>query len=355
MGAGDRTTTTTASTGPWKGSEPYIKDALKETQKLYNSGQGFDPYPSSTVIPFSNQTQQAMAGVEGLANQGNPLAAVGYGNALGTILNGGMTPEGRSALQSNYDTARGKNQISDNGKFDDLYAKAGEYLSPYASGEYMDGGSPAWKKMVDFQSGQMADDINRGFSNSGRYGSGAQVNMLGENIGRFRNDALASEIQREQALQMQAANELYNQRMGATAGGIGLQGQNLANMTGAGMNFNNAANAGLGMAQNATAQAPGLYQDMFSPYGQLAGVGAQYEDLATRTMQDNVNRFNAEQQSPWQALMAANALYQGAGQLGGTASQTVPAPNLFSQLIGAGAGAAGIAGNLGWNPFNKAA
>lgn len=83
-----------------------------------------------------------------------------------------------------------------------------DYLTPYASGEYVDGGSPAFLAAQDYQAGRMTDDVNRTFSGLGRYGSGAHTGVLADSIGNFRNQGLANEIARQQGQQMQAAGAM---------------------------------------------------------------------------------------------------------------------------------------------------
>lgn len=76
-------TTTTTSTTPWSGVQPYISGSLSEAQKLYQSGNGY--YPESTVSPFSGQTQQALDLTEQRALNGSPVQSAAQGNAAATL------------------------------------------------------------------------------------------------------------------------------------------------------------------------------------------------------------------------------------------------------------------------------
>ena len=57
-GGGDQTTT--QRTEPYAPAEPFLQDILGEAQNIYRSGVGREFYPGSTVVPFAEQTQQAL-------------------------------------------------------------------------------------------------------------------------------------------------------------------------------------------------------------------------------------------------------------------------------------------------------
>lgn len=356
-GGSKQTSTSTAE--PWKKAQPYFEEALKGAQGAYQSGEGFDYFPGSTVVPFSGQTTGALQNIENLANQGNPLASEAQTQALGILGSGGMTNEQRQALGGTFNVATGQNQIGTEGDYRGLLSSAGQpgaigqNLGGYARGDFITGGSPQFQAALDRESGKLADDINRGFSLSGRYGSGAHVNELGDQIGDFRNDALANEIAREQGMQLQAAGMLsgeqqqgFGNQLGILGDITGVQGANIANMVGAGGQFNQAGNQAIGNVAQFAGLAPSIYDQQFAPAERLASVGAQYEDLSTRQLQDQINRFNAEQQEPWQRLANYNALISGAGQLGSTTTSTQPGPGLLQQIIGGGIAGLGLLGGF---------
>lgn len=85
-------------------------------------------------------------------------------------------------------------------------------LTPYASGQNITGGSPQFLAAQDYQAGQLANDVNRTFSGLGRYGSGAHAGVLADSIGNFRNQGLASEIGRQQGMQLQSAGMLAGEQ-----------------------------------------------------------------------------------------------------------------------------------------------
>lgn len=78
----------------------------------------------------------------------------------------------------------------------------------------------------------------------------------------------------------------------------------------------------------------------------LVQVGQMREDMASRELQDQINRFNFNQQAPDEALRRYASLVAG-GQWGGSSTQTQPLySNPLAQGLGYAATATNIAGNL---------
>lgn len=101
-GGGQQDSTTTEE--PWAALQPYLKDAYKRAQGLYNSG-GPEFYPNATYVPFSAQQDMAMQLMQNRALMGNPLnqQAQGYvGQNLGMDL-----PTVRNALTAMNSMASG--------------------------------------------------------------------------------------------------------------------------------------------------------------------------------------------------------------------------------------------------------
>jgi hypothetical protein len=153
------TSTTVQSNEPPAYSQPYLKDVLSQGNQLYNSGAGFNPWPGSTVVPFSEQTQGALGGIEGMARQG--------------------------------DTANLGATVADFGKT--------------ASGQYLGGRNPYFEENLNKQSEGLATDVQRNVDLMGRRGSGYNVNEVAGAVGDFRNKALQDNYNSERGYQMQAA------------------------------------------------------------------------------------------------------------------------------------------------------
>ena len=60
MSSGGGNQTTVQRTEPYKPAEPYLQDILGEASNIYRSGVGRSFFPGSTVVPFANQTQEAL-------------------------------------------------------------------------------------------------------------------------------------------------------------------------------------------------------------------------------------------------------------------------------------------------------
>ena len=114
------TSTVTKESGPWKPAEPYMLDAIKQSQDLYRSGQGSEYYPGSTTTPMGFDTSEGYNQVRQRAMDGSPLMDQSKA-ALSQIIEGQENPY----LDRMYD--RGAGKLSDNMK--SLYSKSGRYGS----------------------------------------------------------------------------------------------------------------------------------------------------------------------------------------------------------------------------------
>lgn len=64
--------TTTQSTAPWSGQQPFLKDVMQEAKKQYRApGPTF--FPGQTYAPTAPQTERALSGMERQATAGSPI------------------------------------------------------------------------------------------------------------------------------------------------------------------------------------------------------------------------------------------------------------------------------------------
>jgi hypothetical protein len=139
------------------------------------------------------------------------------------------------------------------------------------------------------------------------------------------------ELGERMSLNAQTLTEGERQRaLGAQAQGLGIYGQFAQGAQSGQM-------AGLGMFP--TLAAAGQYPGQLA--GQFADWGAGFQD---RALQDQIGRFNYNQNLPWQNLQNYNGIVQGFGGMGGTSSQTQPGG---SPLLGAAGGALTGLGAMG--------
>lgn len=180
-------------------------------------------------------------------------------------------------------------------------------------GSYLDAGNPYFQQAVAAATRPMTESFQQdilpgiasSFSGSGRYGSGAQANMT---------NRAASELSRNIGdVSGSMAAAMYNQERNRQM----LAGQ----------------------------LAPGLAQMDYADIGQLKQAGAEREGMAGADLQEQISRFNQEQQAPKDALANYMALIKGGY---GTQGQTTTPiyRNKPAEYVGLGATAASAAGSL---------
>lgn len=276
MGGKSQKTTTTQTNDPWKPAQPYLKDLLGQASSQFAQGQEYAPF--ATTVPFSNQTNTALQGIEAKATQGSPLAG-----------------QAQSSLS-------------------DLLGGTGNYgnLASTARGDFLNA-NPYLNAMFSSAKGNVQDAVNSQFSQAGRTGSGSHEGVLASRLGDL-------------------ATNIYGQNYA----------QERQNQLGAQGTLGNLALSGIG-------QLPGVQEAQYSDLNKLGQVGAAYEGQAQTQLQDALNRWNFQQETPWTNLQRYAQILGGIGGAGGTQTATSSQPNnTLGQLLGVGAGIAGLATG---NPF----
>ena len=241
-------TTGQTTNEPWAGLEPYLKQGLGQAGSLLTSKSGFTPYQGSTTAPLGALTNSAIGQAK-----------------TGTSVEGDL----RGVFSG---------------------------LNDSASGKYLNGGNPYFAQQLNEQSGALTDDINRGFSLGGRYGSTSHVGELGEQVGSFRNSALSNNYNTERQLQQNA--------QGMQSGILGQIQQ-------------------------------GRQSDLASKFT----AGALQDAYSTAMMKDKQRIFEGNQQAPWNRLGAfANVITGQGGQYGTqtTKEPATPGKDILGALIGIG-------------------
>jgi hypothetical protein len=196
-------------------------------------------------------------------------------------------------------------------------------LAGMASGQDMGANDPYLRGMLDTNSRRIGDQVASSMSGAGRYGSFAHGSALADRIQENNNPVLFQANEAARQRQMQASGQIDSARIA--------QGQQ-------------------GMA--ASAMAPSIYDFQFAPTRQLAGIGDFYQGREQARINDLMAQWDQAEARPWDMLARANAIYSGAGQLGGTGSQTNPyqGPSTAQSALGgaiAGGAAFGPGGALG--------
>lgn len=274
--------TTTTNNAPWSAAQPALKTAITGAENLYKNGIGGNVFSESTVIPWDQNTKQGMNAITQGANAN--LGGNGLsGQYQGVIDNGGYNAAQLAALNNTKATANSTFDINSN---------------------------PAFMQVLQQTQDAARNGVNASASGAGRYGSGIHQQTLGNTLGDVTNRAVGAEYNNWQNRRDAANSNLFN--MGQTG-------------------FGN-----LGAA----------YTGMQAPANSLMQVGAMNEDLATRQMNDRLRMFNEQQSRPWEQLGRLNAIASGAGQMGGTQTQSQPGQNPFLTALGYGTTGLGLLGGL---------
>jgi hypothetical protein len=170
--------------------------------------------------------------------------------------------------------------------------------------------SPELQKIIDQTNEDANTNVSLANSAGGRYGSGAGNAAIADAVSKNTNNLLYSDLNNFNSRRDAANSNLFN--MGQT--GVG----------------------NLGTA----------YSGLSLPANDLMKVGSMNEDLATRRLNDQLRIFDAQQQKPWENLARLNAIASGAGQLGGTSTQSQPGQNPFLTALGYGLTGAGLLGSF---------
>jgi len=192
MGGSSRkqTQTSVQTSKPPAWAAPLFRQGAQDAQNLYQSGQGGNVYQGQRVADLSKETQSGLHGLQ--------QALDGFGNPALQGLLGQKT-----AAQSN--------------------------LADMASGSYLQQGNPYYREQLNAAVNDMAARVNSQMAGAGRYGSGANSNILAKNTASMMLSGLNADYDR--AMQnMLAAN---GQIDSANQGALNSAGNYLRNWSGA--------------------------------------------------------------------------------------------------------------------------
>lgn len=303
-GGGGGTTTTVQKSDPWSGQQPYLTTGFTQAQKLLDAPAPAY-YPGNTVVPFSPETNAALAMQTNRALNGSPVDT-SANQQLSSTMNGGYF----NNIANNYNSAPGQ-------------SVSNSTLANIAAGNNLYGGA-GFNAAYQAAANQIIPQVNSQFENSGRLNSGlaqtAQTQALG--------DAFASQYQQQEQNQL-AANQM-----------IGTNTQNYWNTLGS-----ERENQIRGVYA-----APSIANQDYSDISALGAVGAQKEDLQQQSLANDINKWNYNQNS--RISQVQNYLNMIQGNFGGTT--TTDSPFFQNRSAGALGGAMGGA-SLGSMLFPAAA
>jgi hypothetical protein len=131
------TSTTVVNRDPWSAQQPYLSTGFGRAETLLDQPPEF--YPSSTVVPYSPATEEALTGMETRARAGSPLTGAAQENILSTV--------------------------------------QGDYLSPESNPYLTSAMEAATRPMQERFTQDVLPGISGAFSQAGRYGSGLMANQ----------------------------------------------------------------------------------------------------------------------------------------------------------------------------------
>lgn len=302
---------------------PYLTNAAQAAQGLYQQGMP-QQFQGSTVAPMSGQTQQALGGIWDRATQGSPLVD----QAQGYVQHGLGQP-----ITSTF------------GDSANPYAspvQTGSQINPYAQGGNSYGGAtnPFLEQTFNKAFGTAMQGVESQFARGGR-NIGASMPVAGDIASSLASQIYAPAYENERNRQLSMDSQLTgigansfeaNQNRALQAG---LQGQQIG-----AQGYENAQTRQLsdltsqrGLQQNLLNFASPLAAQDYLDLAQQQGVGQQYDAYNQAQLNDQVGKWNYDQQAPQNALNAYIAQLQG---LKGATTHVPPAqqPNYLAAGLG---------------------
>lgn len=284
--------TPASSTEPWAAAQPALKQGINDAQGIYNSGTAFDPYMGSTVVPYSQQTQQ---GMQDTLNKADWSDNMFNQNLTTTALN------------------------SYNGGLNDIQKGVVGRLTGQATGAFNPNDNPGFQSVLKQATDSAGNAVDMGASAAGRYGSGVHQGNVAREVGNVAGQLTSNEYNDYKNRQDAANTSLFN----------------------AGQQQQNNINANSGALTNA-------FNASLLPGQARMQIGGMNEDLAGRTMNDQLRIWQGQQQAPKSAVEWLAALGSGAGSLGGSSNTTAQGPSAspFGQAAGGLLGLNSLFGGL---------
>lgn len=274
MGAGQQQSST-SSTQPWSEQQPYLTKGFSEAEKIYDEGPS-SFFPGQTYSDMSDPTKQGLTAQTGVAQDGNPL----IGNAAGYASN---------TLGGNSDNPYAS--ILNPGVSGMTSTANGDFLgnNPYLDSAYDSAANKVTKNFDD----HVIPGINASLGMGGNAGSTMHELALGEagggltdSLATLGSDIYGGNYQAERTRQTQA-------QQGLTSTGAGLYGKGVDERLGA---------AGL---------APGLREAQYGDAAKLRDAGSAYEGQSDKVLEDQINRFNFNENADTASLQDYLAMISG--------------------------------------------
>lgn len=356
--------TVTQKSDPWEQAQPYLLDVLGQAKAAYDKP--LEYYPFSTWIPHSPQTQ---AGLQQLTDFATGPQGQGISNSTANAaitmfdqaMNSPANPFYSNAMLGGFDQwfqpsqnvnsmvmnmAPGANPVSN-------------FMMPTANGSMLFS-NPMLDATFNKAAEGVQNQVNAQFSGAGRYGSGAHQGTMTQGLNDLATQMYGNAFETERGRQMQAAgmvqsgweSDLARMLQGGQNFALNNQ-QAVANRFTGAEGLAGSFQTGLENLARAMAVAPQAYDFATAPGKTLMEVGGAYEQQAAQQLQDLMNRWMFEQESPWSRIQNYMGVAASMGGMGGMSTQTSPfnGPTPFQNMLSGASGGLGIASALGVNPL----
>jgi hypothetical protein len=278
MGSSSTPSRTTTTQEPPAFIQPYMQYGAQQSRGLYETG-GPQYYGGNTVVPFSNQTEQALGLTEQRALQGSPVTDAAQTYAANTL---GAAPSSQFGSAANpWATNANPYGGATNPYLDATFNKAADSVQNRLETQFAGSGrnvSASMPANADYLNDLATQIYGGAYENErGRqYGYDAAQLGIGSSGYESERDRMAQDLEQQRARQF----------------GV----------------------AGL---------APSLANQDYIDLNALGGVGGQVEDLGGRLMEDQAARWDFSQNAPQVNLDNYIARITG-GYPGGTTNATTP-------------------------------
>jgi hypothetical protein len=348
---------------------PYLTAGLEEAKKLFLTGKQPAYFPGQTYVSPQAATTDAIAQQEALARQNSQV----LGQAQQSFL-GGM--QAQSAAQPLYQNIYGAAQNQPGAGVYGQAAAGGfqnaatQQAQAIASGSMLNS-NPYQQQMMQAATRPLEQQFSQSvlpgisslYSKSGRLGSGSMERALGtatEGYGRALGDVTSnlagSQYQAERQLQQQALGQFgamsaqdIQTRLAGAQGLQSAQAQSLQGQLGAAGGVGATQEQALQRQLQAASAAPSIYAQQYLPSQMLGQIGSQQEAIDNQKLQEQMARYNFQQQLPYQQLSGYLSSVYGS-PMGGYGTQTAPTYNNTTTNAITGA----LAGGLGGYALSKA-
>ena len=182
-------TTQVSNAGPWAPAQPYLRNSMKEANRLYNRGVGRGVYRGRTTPGMSRATRRGLDRLSQAADDGRTA----------------LTRESFDAMRS--------------GGFSGSQLAARDTMAGFADRSMMGESNPHLRRALDAANASTRDAVNMNAIAAGRYGSADHATALARAINDSNTNALFGQY-----------NSDADRVMGASAQQFNMGQQGIANM-----------------------------------------------------------------------------------------------------------------------------